>query len=234
MNHFNCIYMYINKINNRTYIGKAQNFNRRHKQHINSSYNENAKDYGLPFHRAIRKHGIENFEIKILKENLSDCAMNILENYYIEKFDSYANNRKGYNIASGGEGGNLIKGKTNEEKQEIRNKISKSNKGGTHDVNGENNPMYGKKGKDNPLFGRKLPEKTKQKMSNKSKNRTGINSTNHKSILQFDKNMNFIKRFEYINQASDELNISRQNISSCLREKSKTAGGFIWKYEKED
>lgn len=32
-NHFNCIYMYINKVNGKRYVGKAKDFNKRHKQH---------------------------------------------------------------------------------------------------------------------------------------------------------------------------------------------------------
>ena len=70
-NHFNCIYCYTNKVNGKKYVGQAVDFERRHKQHINQAYNENQKyDYNVPFHRAIRRHGIENFEIEILKENL--------------------------------------------------------------------------------------------------------------------------------------------------------------------
>ena len=70
-NHYNCIYMYINKINNKKYVGQTKDFFDRHRRHIQSSFNKNAKrDYNTPFHRAIRKYGIENFDIKILAENI--------------------------------------------------------------------------------------------------------------------------------------------------------------------
>ena len=46
--------MYINKINNKRYVGKAKNFNKRHKEHKNSSNNKNNKGYDLPLHKAIR------------------------------------------------------------------------------------------------------------------------------------------------------------------------------------
>ena len=64
-NHYNCIYMYVNKVNNKKYIGQAKNFNKRHKGHLESSNNEKNKSYNHQFHKAIRKYGISNFEIKI-------------------------------------------------------------------------------------------------------------------------------------------------------------------------
>ena len=33
-NHYNCIYMYINKINERKYVGQAKDFNKRHMTHM--------------------------------------------------------------------------------------------------------------------------------------------------------------------------------------------------------
>jgi group I intron endonuclease len=52
-----------------------------------------------------------------------------------------------------------------------------------------------------------------------------------KPILKFDLNIIFIKRYNSLKEASEETNISYQNLSSCLRGKSKTSGGYIWKYE---
>lgn len=49
-------------------------------------------------------------------------------------------------------------------------------------------------------------------------------------IIQYDLAMNKIKDFNSIVEASKELNIGKSNISSTLREKQKTAGGFIFKY----
>ena len=130
-NHFNCIYCYTNKVNGKKYVGQAVDFLIRHKKHIYSAYNEKQKyDYNVPFHNAIRRHGIENFEIKILKEDLkTKNELNYWESYYIVEFDTLAKNRKGYNLASGGEGGNTYAGKTNEELAEISRKLSEANKG---------------------------------------------------------------------------------------------------------
>ena len=78
MNYYNCIYLYINQINNKKYVGQAKDFNKRHREHINESKRKCSKEYNLPFHSAIRKYGIENFDIIILKENLkTKCLMNL-------------------------------------------------------------------------------------------------------------------------------------------------------------
>ena len=176
-NYFNCIYCYTNKINGKKYVGQTINFNTRHQQHCYNSFYENSIDYNLPFHRAIRKYGIENFEINILKENLtSQCLLNFWESYYIDKFDSLAKNQKGYNLASGGSNGNPLAGKTDEELAEISRKISEAHKGEKH-------PMYGKKlseetrakqseahkGEKHPMYGKNHSEETRAKMSEAKK-----------------------------------------------------------------
>lgn len=134
-NHFNCIYCYTNKVNGKKYIGQTVDFIKRHNSHIWQTYNEKQKcDYNVPFHNAIRKHGIENFEIEILKENLQNQdELNYWECYYIVEFNTLVKNQKGYNLADGGSNGNPLAGKLDEELAEIFKKISEAHKG-------ENNP----------------------------------------------------------------------------------------------
>lgn len=50
-----------------------------------------------------------------------------------------------------------------------------------------------------------------------------------KKILQYDKNNIFIKEYKSITDAYNETGINHINL--CCREKTKTAGGFIWKYK---
>jgi hypothetical protein len=61
----------------------------------------------------------------------------------------------------------------------------------------------------------------------------GLNTTNSHiiSILQFNLEGKFIKEWESIQVASQNLNISRTSISSCLRGKIKNSKGFIWRYK---
>jgi len=58
----------------------------------------------------------------------------------------------------------------------------------------------------------------------------GLGNNYKRKIVQYDLEMNKIKEFESIVGAAKELNIGKSNIIGVLRDKRKTAGGFIWKY----
>lgn len=55
---------------------------------------------------------------------------------------------------------------------------------------------------------------------------------NSKSVIQYDKNKKIIKKWDCIKRASDELKINEGDIVSCCKNKLKTAGGYIWEYNK--
>jgi hypothetical protein len=107
MEYTGIIYRAYCVINRKSYIGQTrQDFLIRKRSHINESFNENVPQYNYHFHRAIRKHGISNFEWSILEtitastlEALSEC-LNSLEIKYIKLYDSFYN---GYNSTTGGE-----------------------------------------------------------------------------------------------------------------------------------
>lgn len=169
MNHFNCIYMYTNKINGKRYVGQTKDFDRRHKEHTMNSRNK------TPIDNAFNKYGEDNFIITILKENIyTQCLMNLWECYYIEKYNTLSNNKHGYNLSSGGSNGNVFIGKSDEELNEWKNKISKSNKG--KKANNETKQKMSNiqkerfKNKENhPMYGKHHSDKTKQKMSKSHK-----------------------------------------------------------------
>ena len=50
-----------------------------------------------------------------------------------------------------------------------------------------------------------------------------------RNIIQYDLNMNKIKEWDSITNASKTLGIT--TIDKCLNFKRKTAGGFIWRYK---
>lgn len=55
-----------------------------------------------------------------------------------------------------------------------------------------------------------------------------------KKVLQYDLQGNFIRKWESIRAASGGIGIFTSNISSCLRNICKQAGGFQWKYYEEE
>jgi len=57
---------------------------------------------------------------------------------------------------------------------------------------------------------------------------------NWKRILQYDLEGNFIKEWKGIINASKELNINKNLISGCLKNRRKMAKGFQWKYYSEN
>ena len=62
---------------------------------------------------------------------------------------------------------------------------------------------------------------------------------NRKPIAQFTKDGKFIKKYISIIEASRQTGINNRNISNCLspnQKRSKSAGGYVWKYidKKED
>ncbi len=61
----------------------------------------------------------------------------------------------------------------------------------------------------------------------------GCNNSKNKMkpVIQYDINNNKIKEFISINNASIQTNISRSSINQMLSGRTKTAGGFIWKYK---
>lgn len=102
------IYMYRNKLNDKKYIGQtSRSLNARHWQHLHSDYY---------IDRALKKYGVENFELIILEDNIPNEQLNEKEMYYIEKYDSYIN---GYNLTIGGLGTRKITDKTVKEIKEL-------------------------------------------------------------------------------------------------------------------
>lgn len=110
------IYSYINNINNKQYIGLTINPNQRKNQHKSDAFNINSKDYEAPLHRAFRKYGYDNFTYIVLAQTDDIDALNLLEEYFIDKYNSLVPN--GYNIESGGK--SALKPYINDEEKKKR------------------------------------------------------------------------------------------------------------------
>ena len=132
--------------------------------------------------------------------------------------------------------------------QESRRKMSESLKGRTLSEEHKQKMRDAFSGEGNPMYGKHHSEETKNKIRKSSQKlwqdnefRTkiiehhkiaykGDGNPNSKIVLQYDKNMKFLKIFKFKKQASDELNINASAISMCCLNRRKTAGGFKWRY----
>ena len=100
------IYKFTNKINNHCYIGQTNNLQKRYNGHKSEAFNEKASGYWLPFHCAIRKYGIENFNYEVLEEIADGESQNFInerEQYFIAYYHSLKD-ENGYNVTIGGDG----------------------------------------------------------------------------------------------------------------------------------
>jgi hypothetical protein len=66
--------------------------------------------------------------------------------------------------------------------------------------------------------------------NNLHNHKIGLIKCYSRKIIQYDLEMNKIKQFNKILDASKELNICYSSIKAVLYKKQNTAGGFIWKY----
>ena len=98
------IYKITNLINNKCYIGKTDNSERRWHDHQKLAFTEGHKEYNKVLYQAFRKYGIENFTFEMI-EILEDYSISgEREKYWIQHYNSYNN---GYNESIGGDGGSI-------------------------------------------------------------------------------------------------------------------------------
>lgn len=90
------IYIYTNKTNGKRYIGQTINETERKSRHI---YEAMKGGSNTPFHKAIRKYGIDGFEYGILEE-CDSSILNEREQFWIKELNTFGN--LGYNCNIGG------------------------------------------------------------------------------------------------------------------------------------
>lgn len=138
------IYAIINKKNGKVYIGQAAitvsvrnlkwGAHGRWLSHIREAMGE-GKDHCVILNQAIRKYGVDGFEVKILCEATKD-NVDELEMKYIEEYNSMVPN--GYNLKSGGANG--------KDSDETRTKKSESRKGLKHTDETKVSIRFGQRG----------------------------------------------------------------------------------------
>lgn len=163
------IYSIINKINNKSYIGKCNDINKRFKEHKRKLNSNKHHNQHLQF--SWNKYGENNFEFVEILSDINKNDMNNYEILFIKLFNT-TNDVYGYNLTNGGDG---VLGFHHSEELKNNRRVPRE------EFQGENHPFYNhkhdvetkkiisEKAKINNK-GRKLSDYTKKKISDKMKN----------------------------------------------------------------
>ena len=149
-----CVYVHINTINEKMYIGQTIHGNNPNRRWDNG----NGYKHSPHFYAAIQKYGWDAFQHEIIASNLTLDEANTFESLLISKFDT-TNPSKGYNVLPGGDNTTL----PDVVKDKIRIKAIERFQDKT------NHPLYGRVGELAPMYGKHQTEKTKKKISDGNK-----------------------------------------------------------------
>lgn len=153
-------------------------------------------------YHAIKKYGWENINHEIVASNLTKDEACKFEMLLIDKLKSNQH-EFGYNVDNGGQ-------TSGSHSHETLEKMRKS-------MLGEKNHNYGKE----------FSKETRERLSLLHKGKkTGADNPAAKSVLCIETG----EIFPTTVSAAKAVNVSRGTICSCLLGRSKTAGGYHWKY----
>ena len=142
------------------YIGLSEDIEKRWYDHMHSPSIKYSR-----IDRAIRKHGVDKFDLEIIEELPNDRTLLMKrEEYWVAHYNTYEDDFH-YNLTPGGD---FAPSKL----PEVQAKMSKA-------LSGENHPMYGCKhtpeakakisksvsGKNHPMYGKKHTQEIREKMS---------------------------------------------------------------------
>ena len=162
------IYKATNLINGKVYIGFDSVWPKRRADHIRQS-----KDPKQQFHHALAKYGIENFSWEVIYQSLDGKhCLSEMESQFIQEYNSFG--KMGYNMTSGGEG--ILGYKHNMiTKQKISDFMS------NRTVSEKTKKLFSESQKGNKhCVGRIVSDETREKISNRAKNRPCSKETREK------------------------------------------------------
>lgn len=211
------IYIIVNNLNNKVYIGQSTNINQRFIDHFKESA-INTRPY--PLHKDIAKYGKDNFSKKVL-QYCDKQDLDYFERKWILKYRS--ENKPMYNVIDGAP--------TNAENmaEMKRKQFSKMNKENWQD------PKY--RAKHSKLSSELQKERLKdpEYLAKKSNDLKKYTDSIKKLIGQYDMNGKLIRTFKGVREASRATGIGSSQISAVASHKKyrKSAGGYRWEYIKK-
>lgn len=200
------IYKITNKTNGKIYVGQTV-------RSLEERISEHKRKKKALISQAIKKYGINNFDVEVIDSAKTIDDLNKKEIQWINHYNSLTPN--GYNQC---EGGGNTSGYNHKEESKLKMSEAKSGM-----YLGENNPFYGKT----------HSEESKQKMSAARAGRTltdewkkKIGKSCQKKVVNIDTG----EVFESVKSAAEKYDLKDTHISRVCKGKGKTTGGFRWKY----
>lgn len=221
-----CIYCITNKINGKMYIGQAKYFENRKQTHFYSMVTEqkDTRNYYMPIHASMRKYGVDNFSWKIIEDNISLEDIDMLEQLYIDMFDTY---NLGYNSTYGGNSSYGYK-----HTAEVRKRMSELKKGKA--------PLKAtteaaRKANIGRIQSVEEKEKRKRALNNpeviaKREATRQKNKKMWKAVNQYTKEGEFVNSYDSLTLASKATGIHVSSICDVLKGRYYFARGFRWEY----
>lgn len=202
------IYKATNSINGKAYIGQTV-------RTVRERMMEHMRHDESHFDKALKKYGIENFNVVVIDSAKTVEELNEKEKFWIEFFCTLGD--RGYNMCEGG-----------------------GNTTGYHHTEASKKAMSEKKknayvGTGNPFYGKQHSKESRRKMSESRKGRI-ITPEWRKHISESSKskvrvqNVETGEIFESVRQAANKYGIIETHISRVCRGKRKKTGGYHWKY----
>lgn len=231
MNKSYVIYKVTNKINNKIYIGKTYNFEKRKAQHL---YDIND---GLPFHAALKKYGINNFRWEIIDYSDNDKEIREKEIYWIKKYNSciFFKESQGYNLTLGGEGGVSWNSKPVLQYdlggKFLNEYISATHASATTGVQRRDITRCASGGV--RRAGKYIWRYKVDNYPNQIAPYQRKTSARKRKVMQLDKDGFVLNVFDSLVQASKATSTPRTSISFCLNKIYQTANNFVWIYADE-
>lgn len=196
------VYVHINKLNNKKYVGITSKDNPNHRWNSGRGYAENPH-----FYSAITKYGWDEFEHIILYDNLTATQAKETERKLISMWKTQ-NPDYGYNMTSGGDGTpNYYPSEETRRKKAIASMR-------------ENLSEETLRRRSESLRGRKFTEEHKRR----------IGDANSKPVEMYSLDGEYIRTFCSAHKAEVELGIRHSHISQCCHNKRRSTGGYIWKF----
>lgn len=229
-----CVYIHINKINNKKYVGIT-------KTSVTKRWGKNGSEYirdkSSIFGRAIVKYGWENFDHEIFSTNISKKRACDLEVILIATLRT-RDKRYGYNIQPGGQLGNAGVVFSEEAKEKMRqakvgNKLTEEHKKHISESLKGHKPANFTDESRMKLrlanIGKTIPNETREKISNtltgitrseETKRKMSANHVNKRGV--FCPQLN--EYFETLADVKNKYGIPHGNIEKCLSGERKSAG----------